>query len=231
VLIDGRGIRWNCHHCEWHGHEFYDAPARPNVTPKPVSLEHGNVDDVRERNRQSAARIWRESVPLPGSLGERYFLEQRRLDVRKLGDLSHALRWHASDRMVVALMTDPVSGAPLGAHRTFLDRNVAKRERKMLGPSGVIRLSADDSVSMGLGIVEGIEDGLAILLSGWAPVWVACSASGIAKFPVLSGIEALTIFADADTTGQDAAFACAERWRKTGAEATIRPPFGGSGCD
>jgi hypothetical protein len=44
-------------------------------------------------------------------------------------------------------------------------------------------------------------------------VWAATSAGAIAKFPVLHGIESLTIFADADATGLRSAAACQERWR------------------
>jgi len=44
----------------------------------------------------------------------------------------------------------------------------------------------------GLAIAEGIEDGLAVLLTGRAPVWAATSAGALAKFPVLIGIECLT---------------------------------------
>ena len=40
----------------------------------------------------------------------------------------------------------------------------------------------------------------AILLDGWTPVWCVCNAGGIERFPVLSGIEALTIFVDDDET-------------------------------
>jgi len=101
-------------------------------------------------------------------------LEHRTLDVRLL-DLDHALRWHCAKRAVVALMTDPVTGGPIGVHRTYLDPEGAKIERKMLGRRGVIRLSPDDAVTMGLGIAEGVEDGIAILLLGRSPVWVATS--------------------------------------------------------
>ena len=38
----------------------------------------------------------------------------------------------------------------------------------MLGSQGVVRLSIDEDVTLGLGICEGIEDGLAVLQLGWA---------------------------------------------------------------
>ena len=49
-------------------------------------------DDVRKLTR--ALHIWKTASPLPGSPGERYFVERRELPIGLLGDLSHALRWH-----------------------------------------------------------------------------------------------------------------------------------------
>jgi hypothetical protein len=89
----------------------------------------------------------------------------------------------------------------------------------------VIRLSRDDEVTLGLGLCEGIEDGLALLLSGWAPVWAAGDKDGINKFPVLSGIDCLTIFSDRGA-GEAEAAACVERWLKAGREAVVVPPPG-----
>ena len=107
---------------------------------------------------------------------------------------------------------------------TFLDDQCAKLDRRMLGTAGTIKLSADEAVAEGLGIVEGVEDGLSLMLRGWRPIWCLASAGGIERFPVLGGIEALTIFAHNDPTGLKAAEACAERWRAAGREATIMPP-------
>ncbi len=87
-------------------------------------------------------------------------------------------------------MTDPLTGEPTGVHRTFHPKDATKIERKMLGRQGVIRLSPDEEVTLGLGITEGIEDGLAVLLSGWAPVWASSSAGAIERFPVLGGSRA-----------------------------------------
>ena len=66
--------------------------------------------------------------------------------------------------------------------------------------------------------------------AGWSPVWAACSAGGIARFPVLPGVEALTIFADNDDggAGTRAAEACARRWAEAGREARIFAPPAGS---
>jgi putative DNA primase/helicase len=162
------------------------------------------------------ANIWRTAVPLPGTLGERYFIEVRGLPIS--GDLSHALRWHPDLKAIVALMTDAISGETVGLHRTFLEPNGSKRDRKMLGHRGVVRVSPDEDVTMGLGLAEGVEDALAVLCSAWAPVWAATCASGMQEFPVLSGIEALTLFHDNDAAGLEAAQQCAERWTRSGRE-------------
>jgi hypothetical protein len=140
VLIDGKGVRFNCHHCGWHGFEFYEGPQaqRPGVRIEPTV----DLDDVRERHKRSALRIWSETVPLPGTLGERSLIEHRGIDITGI-DLDHALRWHACDRMLVALFTAPATGEPTGGiHRIFLRRDGSKIERRMLGPAGIVRLSA-----------------------------------------------------------------------------------------
>jgi len=76
----------------------------------------------------------------------------------------------------------------------------------------------------GLGVAEGLEDALAVLLAGWSPIWAATSAGAVARLPVLVGIESITVFADADEAGVAAAKACCERWRVAGREALIAAP-------
>jgi putative DNA primase/helicase len=126
--------------------------------------------------------------------------------------------FHAGFSAVVALMTDPVHGEPCGVHRTLLNADATKKEKRMLGKAGVVRVSPHEAVTHGLGITEGIEDALAVLISGWSPVWAATSAGAIKTFPVLPGIEALTIFQDDNAAGTDSAETCANRWHDAGRE-------------
>ena len=170
-----------------------------------------------------AQKIWREAAPINGTLAERY-LCNRGLQIHSLGDVTHALRWHPGIRAVVGLMSDPISHKPSGIHRTFLTKDGAKIDRRMLGKQGVVCLSPDADVTLALGLTEGVEDGLAVLLSGWAPVWAATSAGAVAKFPLLAGISSLTIFADSDAAGISAAADCIERWQVAGREAVIAAP-------
>ena len=176
-----------------------------------------------------ALKIWDAAGPLKNSLGWRYFTERRGLHVGLL-DLDHCLRFHVGFSAVVALMTDAITNEPVGVHRTFLKADATKnvdqgqKGKKMLGKQGVIRLSPDEIVTDGLGITEGIETGLAIMLEGWRPVWCATSCGGIERLPVMAGIEHLTIFADNDRAGIHAAQTCADRWHQAGRDAEVRTP-------
>jgi putative DNA primase/helicase len=217
---DHRGIDVHCFAgCDWK--DIKNELRRQGLLNDNFSAERAIPDPPEDENKNiaPALSLWRESVPRPGTLGETYFTEHRGL---KIGDLNleHAIRYHSVHRMVIALMTDAISNEPVGIHRTFLDANGKKRERKMLGRQGVVRITPDEDVTYGLGIAEGVEDALAIALD-WGPAWAATSAGAIERFPVLSGIEHLTIFADADSAGTRAARVCADRWIAAGQEAQI----------
>ena len=92
-----------------------------------------------------------------------------------------------------------------------------------------LKLDADATVTLGLHIGEGLETCLAARLAGFRPVWALGSASAIAAFPVLPGIEAITVLGEVDDGGANhrAAQACAERWIEAGREAFIVAPLSG----
>jgi putative DNA primase/helicase len=222
---DCKGIDVHCFAgCDWKGVKnelrrqgllndnfSADIQSHPKVIAEP--------DEDINKNIGAAQSLWRTSVPLPGTLGETYFVQQRKLPIDKI-DLEHAVRYHPVHRMVVALMTNPVTNEPCGVHRTLLDVNGKKRERKMLGRQGVVRITPDEDVTYGLGIAEGIEDAIAVALE-WGPAWAATSAGAIERFPVLCGIDCINIFTDADAAGTKAASACAAHWIAAGKEAQV----------
>jgi putative DNA primase/helicase len=200
-------------------------------TPRPRVRE-----TVAATHLDLARKLWNEALDLRGTIGEIY-LQRRGLVLP--ADVT-CLRFHracprAADRLpaVVAAIRSATDNKLRAVHRIFLrpdgsDRLRDDRDKLTLGPmaDGVVKLVDDDSVTLGLGICEGVEDGLAIIGSGWRPVW-ATTAGGIARFPVLSGIEHLTIFADGDAPGRKAAEACVARWRAAGRQAQIvEPPPG-----
>jgi putative DNA primase/helicase len=180
-----------------------------------------------------ARAIWSEGVPALGTPVERY-LASRGLTLPR----NAPLRFHpacARDKerlpAMIALMTDPVTAEPVGVHRTFLRPDGSGKAdgqaKMMLGGAGIIRLVPDEEVALGLGLAEGIETALSVIQgAGWSPVWAAGNAGAIGAFPVLPGVECLTLFADNDANGAGtkAARTCAERWAAAGREAIVHCP-------
>jgi hypothetical protein len=87
--------------------------------------------------------------------------------------------------------------------------------------NGVIRLWPDDYVTHGLAICEGIETALS-LAHGFTPVWSVIDAGHMVKFPVIRSVTCLTIGADNDKAGLDAAKQCALRWVSRHAMSTCK---------
>jgi putative DNA primase/helicase len=185
-----------------------DPPKQPIAAAKPADDDGKRIAD--------ALAIWRDSVDPRGTLIERY-LRSRGL---KLGDdvAGAVLRWHPRIRAMIALFRNIVTDAPQAICRTFLDAEGRKIERKFLGPVGgaAIKLDSDDTVLGGLHIGEGVETCMAARQLGLRPAWAVGSAGAIAAFPVLSGIEALSLLREHDEANQCAADACAARWRSAG---------------
>jgi hypothetical protein len=131
---------------------------------------------------------------------------------------------------IVGRFTDAVTNAPGGLWR----RPINGEKPKSIGPmkGHVIRLWPDDWVEQGLVIGEGVETVLAgatrvvhraTLLR---PAWACGGDYNLRNFPVLPGIECLTILADNDRNGagQSAARDCAERWAAAGREVEVLTP-------
>jgi putative DNA primase/helicase len=178
-----------------------------------------------------ALALWSEARDPRGTVVEAY-LAGRGIGLPPAG--SEVLRFHprlyhpgGAALAMIALVRDISTDAPCGIHRTFLTPAGTRFDKKMLGRSrgAAIKLVADDEVTIGLGIAEDVETALSILGTGWRPIWALGSAGAVRRFPVLSGIEALSIFADHDDSGagEAAAEACATRWAAS-AEVTIVTP-------
>jgi putative DNA primase/helicase len=124
----------------------------------------------------------------------------------------HVLRFHPNcpfglgvQPCMVALFTSIDGNRPQAIHRTPLTADGKKAGKPLaLAPIGgaVIRLDRDEDVEQGLHLGEGVETTLAGRQLGFRPAWAAGNAGGIASFPLLSGITALTIITDNDVTEQ-----------------------------
>jgi hypothetical protein len=216
---------------------IYRAVSGKRFTESPTAQS-----DIGARTARALA-LWREAKPL-GELAHKYLMAARRITgLSAVPNIHSVLRFHsrcpfgpggALHPCIIALWTDTLIGEPKAIHRTALKPDGSKLDRMSLGPTGgcVIRLWPDEAVTRGLVIGEGLETVLyaatrhehrGTLLR---PAWVAGDATHIANFPVLPGIEALTILSDNDLNGrgQHAAYKCACRWVAAGRELIVLTP-------
>jgi putative DNA primase/helicase len=182
--------------------------------------------------------LWHEAKSPEETIVETYLRNR----LCKLGPVAGAgvLRFHPNCPFgplkvpaMLALITDAVTGEPIGVHRTAIkDDGSGKRElgegvssKQILGAArdGAIRLHG---VYEHVGIAEGIETALSASQFFGTAVWATLSSWGIATFPVLNGVKRLTVFADHDNAGAQAARKCCLRYQAAGIDAKIRIPPG-----
>jgi hypothetical protein len=200
------------------------------------------------------ARILARLQPVAGTLGETYLRDVRKIDVshwaikralmdvetlgwsertyvKELGPQKPLHPYHGQHLgAIIAILTDPVTAERTGGiTRTYLHDGKKVDKAKSLGGAdrpGIIRLSPDDEVGAGLHLCEGLESALSAMTMDFCPLWATGSTVTMEKFPVLAGIECLTILADNDENeaGIDAASTAYWRWKDAGREVHIRQP-------
>lgn len=202
-----------------------------------VTLGHPDGNQPLGR-RDLALGLWDEARPPDDTIGATYLAKRSGRPLTWPADL----RFHPQcprdggtkiERLpaVVALLRDIHTDEPRAVQRIFLKADGSDRLRdamgKMtLGPSAgcACKLSPDENVTYGLGIIEGIEKGLALLGIGRSPIWATCGTPGMSSFPTLAGIDTLEIFADNDVPGRQAAQQCGLRWARAGKAARMITP-------
>lgn len=210
------------------------APKRSTTTAPPDPAEEAD----RQRRVDRAVAIFRESGDIRGTLGERYLVEHRGINVTRDPDadpyLFDRLRFHpacpfegGTAPAIVAAITG-TSGYLRGIWRIRLDGFGRKVERKGMGDcrGGAVRLLPaldDDHIA----VAEGIEDALAWHQLTRQAAWAGCSTSGLAGMVPPRRFARCTILADADEAGMKAASKLASRLKAEGRTVrTIRPPAG-----
>jgi hypothetical protein len=245
---------WNCRACSRggrganglvrhvRGFSFREAVAfldcgatpasRPFVPRSSWTLNRSTVDD--RATLDYAGKIWDQGDPLgPEATG---YFNRRSIDIDAVPNHG-GLRWHprctwegGTRPCIVGRYTTAAGNQQRGVWRRPIDGG----KPKALGPTAecVIRLWPDDAVESGLVLGEGVETTLAaatnIKHKGTLlqPAWAAGSAGGMGRFPVLSGIQALTLLVDNDESraGRRAADECADRWEADRREVTLLEP-------
>ena len=231
---DGDALDLFVHHFGGYREGLEAAAAFVGITDDPVAtikrptprqvhvdeLDRLMPDRAAENKIKRALDYWARSLPLAGTLAEVYLhsrccpLPPADGHLRFLPAISE---YGFSGPAMVALVTDALDyRRELALHVTWLNPDGSGRgERRPIGATkgGVIRLWPDEEVELRLGLAEGIETSL--MCSRWfTPIWSTIDAGHMRAFPVLAGIESLTLFADNDPsgTGLAAASACRDRW-------------------
>jgi Toprim domain len=208
---------FNCCHCGENGY-LHSNKARVvdlGEIRRVRAQAQNKENEDKKRRTDRALQIWDERTPFFGSPAEIYLK-----DTRRIGDwlgafvrLDEVLGFHPAcpfeDKRLpcmVALVRNIKTDEPQAIHRTALtlEPQPDRIGRLSLGPTacGAIKLSPNDEVTTGLLIGEGIETALsAAVRLKFHPVWSVLSRSGLAKFPILSGIECLTVAVDNDESG------------------------------
>jgi|HubBroStandDraft_6_1064221.scaffolds.fasta_scaffold60439_3 hypothetical protein len=236
-VYTSEALRWSR---RWLGIEDGTAalPARPAARQK---------SDAPEPDPDRWRRPWQAARPIAGTLAEIYLCARslyfddpagrvlrfatRRARKSPIGELEH----HPA---LLCALSDARTGEQRGVINIFLkadgsDRLRDKKGKTVTGRPGcaVVMLSDFDEPTMGLVVCEGVETGISLFQRELHPIW-ACGAAGtLAKLPLLGGVEALTIAADADATGQRAAGELAKRWGEAAREVRIMPPDAGDWAD
>jgi len=175
--------------------------------------------------------LWREGTEPRGTLVEKY-LASRGLALapelaRRVIRFHAACPWRLDGRHIripamLAVMRDVHTNQVTAVQRTALNQSGAKIGRMTLGQKtgAAIKVSADENVTMGLAIGEGLETVLSAMQLNFSPAWAVGDANNMRSFPILSGIGCLTIIIDNDEigTGQRAALECSSRWTQAGRE-------------
>lgn len=223
ITIEPDGAVWFCHRCGEAGCERHGS--RQPITRSAAST-HTTLSTF-------GRAVWDKCHELAGTA-----LDYLRARHCVIPPTDSDLRWHQAlghpsghvGPALVGLVTDTITNEPISLHRTWIradgtkaavdpPRMLLKGHRKA---GGVIRLWPDKTVEQGLAIGEGIETCLAAA-HAFTPIWSTIDAGNLSAFPILAGIDALTIYADADESGKRGASICARRWASI-AEVTIVTP-------
>lgn len=174
-----------------------------------------------------ALKLWREATPASDTVVQQY-LRNRGVSM----SVPDTLRFHrglghrsgTSHPAMIALVTHAITGAPMAIHRTYLDQAGGKAQvepnKMMLGRTagGIVRLGENET---GLMVGEGIETVLSAMQATRRPGWASLSTAGLKSLELPAHVQEITILADGDAAGRDAARTAANKWSAKGVRVRI----------
>lgn len=207
-----------------------------------IPLSADDLAHIRHAEEAQAAKqeahafaCWRETLPAHGTLAETY-LRCRGITCELPGTLRfHPECWHPTAKRFPALVALVEGGNRMAVHRTYLRADgmgkAGDPAKAMLGATagGAVCLAKVDGPLI---VAEGIETALSLasgLLRAPATIWAALSTSGMRGLHLPPEPGQLTIAADGDAPGREAATVLAERATARGwAVSLLQAP---DGCD
>lgn len=201
---------------------------RDGLRLDPVAAREADAqrDAYGQAQLAKARRLWATCKPLRGTKGETY-LRGRGITCPLPPSLGWAVdAFHGPSARYLSAMVGDVSTG--GIHRTYFEKageRLSRNAKMMQGPcaGGAVVLSEAQGP---LVVCEGIETGLSLLsglLNAPATVWAALSTSGIKALELPQAVGRLTIAADGDAAGKEAANALATRATALGWRVSLLP--------
>lgn len=208
---------------------FAEKPAVP-AKPTTGGTDRGLPDSSRfdQERIARASRLWNSSASVPlADTPAREYLRQSRMISMVADSLSfNPDVFHPDIRRklpcMLAKVVNPQTGSLTGVHQTFFTLpKIAKRCNLGKVSGGGVLLSGSMS-AQAIVVVEGIEDGLAILQCGInVTVWATCGTSHMRTFKPPEAARLLLIAPDRDPEGRKAAQTLKENVKK--ANPKVRP--------
>ena len=200
--------------------------------PSAADLARIRAAEAEQAAKQEtrALGVWREALPIHGTMAERY-LRGRAVTCPLPDTLRfHPECWHPTGKRFPAMVALIEGALRLAVHRTYLRADGSGKApvepaKAMLGgcAGGAVRLSGAEGP---LVVAEGVETALSLasgLLRAPATIWAALSTSGIRGLHLPPQPGRLTIAADGDAPGRDAAHALATRAHGLGWQVSLLP--------
>ena len=204
---------------------------RPLRRQSPVEAPQDN------RNGEAAHAIWTAALPAEWS-PVRIYLQHRGIIIPPPPSIRFAELQHRTGQtlptMVAAVQNK--DGMVVAVLRTFLAPDGAEKaavtpNKMALGPiaGGAARLAlAADTVAL----VEGVEDGLALMQMTGTPVWAVLGTSGFLVVELPDHIHRVILAPDGDKAGDKVIDPAAERLTRQGIDVRVsQPPPGKDWCD
>jgi hypothetical protein len=243
---------FHCARCGERGYvrDDFARPPDPARLAKVKAQAAARDQDHAEQQRRKALAMWRMSVPAAGTIVETY-LKSRGITV-SVPATARFLRPHKSGHhpaMIVPFgipeepepgILDITESKVIAAHLTLLKADgsgkadIEPNKITIGSPAGMPLVLAPMNDLMGLAITEGIEDTLSVHQASGYGAWATGSAPFMPKLTRAiedlatmreydASPDCITIFADADDTGQHNAHALAAGLAKLSAKLAAPP--------